>query len=274
VKRDFGQTLLVPPYKGRISPHYNHPLFIQAISNCRKILSDPNSEILLDGRNRVGVATIALGEQSSVQVVIKQFFSRGVIRIKSAIFPSKASRAWRGAAYLLEKKIMTPVPIAYLEKKRRLFLEESFFVAEKVDGAEEIRYIFPQLEHSKLRKLLSSLGQYLSFCHNEGVLHKDLSDGNILVKKDTQGDFKFYLIDTNRIRIKKKIGNMKKVMNLVRLGIPLSHQRFFLESCIGELKFKKYLWFGYKFNKMRYSQWIRIKKLLRLKKIARILRIQ
>jgi serine/threonine protein kinase len=274
MKQEYDQLLSLPPFKGRIKTSYNHPLFVQAISDCSRLLSDQDTEILLDRRNRVGVVALPQQDERKVDIVIKEFRSRGVNLLKSLFLRGKAFKSWRGAVALVEKRIETPPPVAYLEKRKGLFLDQSFFLAERVGGVEEIRFLFPKLPPSELRQLLVSLSQHLSTCHKKGILHRDLSDGNILVRKDKPGEFMFYLIDTNRIRIKKRIGLLSGVKNLIRLGVPLDFQRFFLQHYLGTTHVKRFRWFWYRINKTSYTQFVELKKKLRLRQLAQKLKIQ
>ena len=273
-KKTFGQSLAVPSYKGRIQEVYNTTDFIQAISDCQKLLSDPESEILLDSRNRIGAVSLPLSGQKKMDVVIKEFRTRGVDKLKSLFLPSKAFRAWRGGMALAEKGIDTPHPVAYLEKRKMLFLSQSFFLTERINGVQEIRYLFLGLPPKELQEALVSLGQYLSNCHKKGILHRDLSDGNILVKKEESGEFRFYLIDTNRIRIKERIKPLKRIKNLIRLGVPPGLQRYFLDQYSGKGRIKGFHWFWYRFNKKVYANYVELKKKLRLRQLARKLKIQ
>ena len=175
---------------------------------------------------------------------------------------------------LIERGIDTPPPVAYLERKKGIFLNESFFLAERISGVEEIRFLFTRLLPAKLQKLMASLSQHLSLCHKKGILHHDLSDGNILVRREKSGEYRFYLIDTNRIRIKRRIGLLTGIKNLVRLGIPSELQRPFLDQYLGATPIKKFIWFWYKMNKMTYSNFIELKKKLRLRQLAQKLKIQ
>ncbi len=274
MKQEYDQPLSLPPFKGRIKTSYNHPLFVQAISDCSRLLSDQDTEILLDRRNRVGVVALPQQDGGNVDIVIKDFRSRGVNRLKSLLLRGKAFKSWRGAVALVEKDVETPLPVAYLEKRKGLFLGQSFFLAERVGGIEEIRFLFPKLPPSELRRLLVSLSQHLSTCHKKGILHRDLSDGNILVKKDKQGEFRFYLIDTNRIRIKKRIGLLNGIKSLIRLGVPLDFQRFFLQHYLGTNHVKRFHWFWYRINKTSYTQFVELKKKLRLRQLGQKLKIQ
>jgi len=273
-KKEFGQPLIIKPYKGRIREAYNDPDFIQAIADCHSLLNDSEAEILLDSRNRVGVVTLPFHGQKKVDVVIKEFRSRGVNKLKSLFFSGKAFRAWQGAMVLTERKVDTPPPVACLEKRKALFLDESFFLTERISGVREIRFLFLELQPVELRELLDSLSRHLSLCHERGVLHRDLSDGNILVKKGKSGEFRFFLIDTNRIRIKRRISPLKRMKNLIRLGVPPGNQCYFLEQYSGEDRVKGFLWFWYRFNKMVYSNYVALKKKLRLRQLARKFKIQ
>ncbi len=274
MKQEYDQPLSLHPFKGRIQASYNHPLFVQAISDCSLLLSDQDTEILLDRRNRVGVVALPQQDESKVDIVIKEFRSMGVNLLKSLFLRGKAFKSWRGAAALIEREIETPPPVAYLEKRKGLFLGQSFFLSERVGGVEEIRFLFRKLPPSELRRLLISLSQHLSTCHKKGILHRDLSDGNILVKKDKQGEFRFYLIDTNRIRIKKRIGPLSGIKSLIRLGVPLDFQRFFLQHYLGATHVKRFHWFWYRINKISYTYFVELKKKLRLRQLAQRLKIQ
>ena len=103
-----------------------------------------------------------------------------------------------------------------------------------------------------------------------------MEDGKIRdeVKKKKKGEFRFYLTDTNRIRIKRHIGLLRGVKNLIRLGVPMDSQDFFLKQYLSPKQLKKYLWLWYKMNKMTYSWYIKLKKRLKLKQLARKLKIQ
>jgi len=273
MREEFGLPLDLPLFQGRIHPDYRGGQFLGAISDCRGLLSGPSCEILLDSRNRVGKVELFISETRTRTVVIKEFRTFGVDKLKTAVQPSKASKAWRGASALYLKGFHTSCPVALLEKRTGRFVEQSFFISEMIEDVEEIRFLFPRLEPDKLKELLSALADTLSRIQSEGLLHRDLSDGNILVKRNEEG-YVFYLIDTNRIREKKKVGALRQVKSLVRLGIPRDLQKYFLELHFKTDKLSSLIWFWYRFNKVRFTWIIEVKKKLRLKQIAQKLKIQ
>ncbi len=273
MREEFGLPLDMPPFQGKIHPDYRDSRFLEAIIDCQDLLSSPSCEILLDSRNRVGKVELSISETRTRTVVIKEFRTQGVDKLKSAFHPSKALKAWRGASALYIRGFNTPCPVVFLEKRKGRFIEQSFFLSEMIENVEEIRFLFPRLEPDKLKELLSALADYLSRIQSEGILHRDLSDGNILVKNDGEG-YEYYLIDTNRIREKRKVGDLSQIKSLVRLGIPRDFQKYFLEQHFKTDKLPTFIWFWYRFNKVRFTWIIELKKKLHLKQIAQKLKIQ
>lgn len=273
MKEEFGLPLDIPPFKGKIHPEYRGSVFLDAIYDCQGLFTEPACELLFDGRNRVGKIELFISETRMRTVVIKEFRIQGIDKLKSAIQPSKALKAWRGASALYIKGLRTPHPVAYLEKRSGPFVEQSFFLSAMIEDVEEIRYVFRRLESDRLKEILSALADYLSEIQSEGLLHRDLSDGNILVHKDGEG-YEFYLIDTNRIKEKKKVRALHQVKSMVRLGIPREFQKYFLKQYFKTERLPALIWFWYRFCKLRFTWIIEIKKKLRLRQISQKLKIQ
>lgn len=278
--------LFLGAYKGMIHPDLNDPLLLEALADPESLARTPGAEMLLEGRNKVFAKRLSLSCGGQREVVVKEFSVRGFNRLKSRFLPSKAARAWRGAVALAVKGIPTPKPLAYLERRRRGFLVRCFFLAERVVGLEEIRRFFRELPENSLPALLASLARFLRSCHDAGIKHRDLSDGNILVGKEEAEDagrapsaadtasFRFYLLDTNRIRLRQRLGPLLRVKNLIRLGVPAGLQKFFLAQYFGGNHPPSFLWLWYKLNKTAYTWYVRFKKTLRLRRIAKRLKIQ
>lgn len=269
------RPLFLFPYRGMIQAEWDDPELVETISKPEKLLSYPGAKILLESRNRVGQVPLTLSSGERREIVVKEFSSRGAEKLKSLFRPSKASRAWKGALTLVERGLRTPSPVAYLDKKSTGLVERCFFLAEKVSGGEEVRSLFRNLSPKELRPLLASLGSHLRLCHDLGILHRDLSDGNILVKKGEGEHLDFFFLDTNRIRDRiRKPRRLRRLKNLIRLGVPRSHQHFFLQAYLGKSPLRKSDWLWYRINKDTYAWYVRVKKKLRLRQIARRLRIQ
>jgi serine/threonine protein kinase len=261
-------------YRGKVRAAYDDPVFLEAIRRPEELWSHPGARILATKRNRLGIFRLPLSGGPSKDIVVKEFSSRGVNRLKSLFLPSKAAKAWRGAMALEQRGLKTASAVAYFEKRRQGFVEQSFFLAERIDEAVEIRDLFRSLSLLELDGLLSALAGYLSLCHQKSVLHRDLSDGNVLVKRDEKGDFVFYLLDTNRVCLHRKISRPARVKNLIRLGIPAPLQRPFLKKYFGENPLGTASWVWYRISKSVYTGYVGLKKKLRLRQLARKLGVQ
>lgn len=260
-------------YRGLIAAAYDDPAFLAALTPPEGLGSRSGAEILSEGRNRIVRLPLPLSSGPVADIIVKEFFSRGVNKLKSLILPSKAERAWRGAAALIERGLGTAAPVACLTKKKGGFVERSFFLSERIAGAAEVRGLFRELPSGELEPLLGSLAGFLSTVHAKGILHRDLSDGNVLVRKLDAGRFEFFLLDTNRIRVRRRVGGLSRAKNLIRLGLPASYREDFLVRYFGgPAPALPRLW--YKINKSVFTSYIALKRRLRLRRLARALRIQ
>jgi serine/threonine protein kinase len=265
-------TLDIPPFKGRILSDYDGPVIVNALKECDALLSE--GRILEDSRNRVGVVALPAKAGRTTEFVVKQFRTQGVDKWKSLVLLSKAQKAWRGSLALVKRGFLTPLPVAYLERRTSFFLEQSYFISEYVPDLEEVRGLFRELPHEELTPLLRALASTLARCVRSGILHRDLSDGNVLVEGKGGEPFRFFLLDTNRIRCKRRIGTFKGIKSLIRLGIPPELQRVFIEAYLDRSPVKCVHWLWYRSNKACFTGYIRLKELLKLKKLAQRLKIQ
>jgi serine/threonine protein kinase len=273
-KRRSTRRLVLEPYRGEVSAAFDDPVLIDLLANPEEVWARPETEILFQGRNRVGAVRAVLSNGSGRNLVVKEFSPRGLVRLKSLVQPSKAAKAWRGALALEERGLQTASPAAYLEKRKHGFVERSYFLAARLEGAAEIRGLFRSLPAEEIEPLLAALAAFLRRSHDRGILHRDLSDGNILVGKDERGDPLFYLLDTNRIRVRSRLGGLRRAKNLIRLGVPPADQRFFLGCYFEPGPLGKTPWLWYRLNKTVFAAYIGAKKKLRLRRLARFLRIQ
>jgi hypothetical protein len=267
------RRLVLGPYRGEVGAGFDDPVFIDFLARPEEVWARPESEILFVGRNRVGALRVVLSSGISRDLVVKESSPRGLVRLKSLVQPSKGARAWRGARVLEERGLETASPAAYLEKRKHGLVERSYFFAARVDGAAEVRGLFRDLPAAELEALLAPLAAFLRRCHDRGILHRDLSDGNILVGKDERGGSLFYLLDTNRVRVRSRLGAFRRAKNLIRLGIPRAYQKLFLASYFGP-PLGKAPWLWYRLNKTVFTAYVGAKKKLRLRRIARFLRIE
>lgn len=128
---------------------------------------------------------------------------------------SKASRAYEYAKILKEKGFGTPEPIAYLELKSNGLISDSYFVSKQIPDFRMMREFADGSDITGREDIIEAMGVFVARLHLAGILHLDLSVGNILFKKDEKG-IHFWLVDLNRMRF-CPIGQEKGCKNFERL---------------------------------------------------------
>jgi len=289
----FGVPVRLGAFKGRVHPDYDTPDFLRALSDCHALVFDPAARVLHEKRNRVAAVSIPVSgplsataaadpciagasgaASSAVDAVVKEFRASGFRKIKTLVVSGKAAKAWRGAAACLVRRVPTPLPLAYVERRERGLVAESYFVAARIDDAREVRDLLRTIPPEDLTRLLAALARFLVFAHNQGILHRDLSDGNLLVRSSRPGVYDLFLIDTNRIRVRREVSLLGRVRNLVRLGVPPPYRDDFLRLYLGDRRCGRALRLWYRLNKQWYTGFVAFKRALRLKRLAERLGIQ
>ncbi len=112
---------------------------------------------------------------------------------------SKAKRSYEYATRLIELGMNTPFPVAYFEHFS-FGLKQSYYVSEHLD----YDFDFRVLNHNPLwpdrKEILEQFAAFTFQLHENNINFLDHSPGNTLIEKTSEGAYKFYLIDLNRMR--------------------------------------------------------------------------
>jgi serine/threonine protein kinase len=273
-RRGRGAKISRGGYSGRVHPRYNSEPPQEVLSQGTDLLDLPGVRILESSRNRIGEVFLPSPEGEPIPCILKEFRPRGFDLLKSALIRSKACKAWRGSWSLVEAGVDTAFPIAYLESWSGPFLDHALFFALSVTDAPELRQLLLSNQEESLEPLIERLAAFVKRCHAHGILHRDLSDGNVLVREEGPLSYHFLLLDTNRIRIKKKVGRIRGIKNLIRLGVPDRYQRMFLAAYLEPLPLARWPWLWYRGSKSLFSGYMTFKSKLRIREIIHRLRIQ
>lgn len=260
--------------QGEIVRKFARPEILSWLAEIDKVTGKPKGEVLLDGRNRVVALKLPVVLGGEEEVVVKHFRLRGLAKVRAGLVRSKARRAFYGALALKQAGIATPEPFAYLTKKGRCWTEAEYYIALRVRGKEEVRVLFRTLPEPELLALLRDMARFLRRLHECQFVHRDLSDGNVLASRRAGDSWDFCLLDTNRLRKKKKITRYLGLKTLVRLGIPGRLQSYFIQNYLQTTNLPRLAWLWYRFQKLSYTSWVRAKKFLRLRALAQRLKIQ
>lgn len=185
--------------------------------------------VLRNKRNRVWA--VPAPWDPARRIVVKHFRpARGVRGWLQRFKPNKALRSWNGAHELLRRGLPTPRPIAWLEHPRTPREAESFYLCEAFEGGSSARHAFyafnrgePEFLGIPRAELNSAIASLLVKMHGRGVFFRDLSAGNLLLRRTEEGQVEFALIDTARARIGvKSLSVRKRLADLMRLCHPLA----------------------------------------------------
>jgi len=151
---------------------------------------------IYEKRNKMRSITI-----DSLHVNVKSFKVPNFINQVAYKFfrKSKAERSYNYANILLEKGINTPQPIAYYEFFSPYGIKNSYYFSTHIEYDIMYRTLVSNPDYPQHEKILRAFTHFTYKMHEAGILFKDHSPGNTLIKKN--GDnYDFYLVDLNRMK--------------------------------------------------------------------------
>jgi serine/threonine protein kinase len=163
------------------------------------------------GRNEIRVF-----EHEGLLLNVKRFRTPHIVnRVAYSFFrKSKAARAYENSLRLKELHIEVPLPMAYVECFHFGLLNASYYVSQQCTYPRTLRE-FRATELGDRSQIAEALGLFIAHLHDSGVLHKDLSIGNVLFE-ERDGRLSFCLVDLNRMRF-EPIDMKKGCKNMERL---------------------------------------------------------
>ncbi|MTE27624.1 lipopolysaccharide kinase InaA family protein [Winogradskyella ouciana] len=129
---------------------------------------------------------------------------------------SKAERSFLYAQRLLDSGILTPSPEAYIEYTSLFVFGKSYYISKQLNYDFTIRKLIDEPQCEDYENILRQFTQFTFQLHEKGIHFLDHSPGNTLIKKDGD-DYKFYLVDLNRMEFKTLSYN-ERLANFARLS--------------------------------------------------------
>lgn len=174
-----------------------------------------SGDLFGDGKRNV----IKLFELEGVTVNIKSFKIPHLInKIAYKYFrKSKARRSYEYANRLIENGIGTPQPIAYAENFKLSGLEKSYYISEHLQTELTFRELVLQPDYPDHENILRQFTRFTFDLHQKGIEFLDHSPGNTLIKKGSEGNYHFYLVDLNRMNFHDVMDFDSRMKNFNRL---------------------------------------------------------
>lgn len=175
---------------------HNSKVLKAAVGLVRSISVDNMPEgvaIIYDERNKLYSLQIDQEEYVVKSFKVPIFIQRIVYTF---IRPSKAVRSLRNGLRLYQLHIDNPQPVGAAVEYSGGLLYKSYYVSKKLDEAEDLRDLMNGSQNDP--ELLKMVVDFIVSLHLKGVLHIDLSPGNILKSNRVRGHF--FLVDLNRMK--------------------------------------------------------------------------
>jgi len=205
-------------YKYQINSTYIS--FKRFILNIRNNF-DQNSQTIHKARNELKIINY-----QDQDVVVKSFRVPNLIRrLFYTIF--RDTKAKKSYDYSIKIGDFTPDPIAYMEFYTYGLLADSYFIAQKFEYDFTIREPLLEEHFEDKEKIFASFAEFTFQLHQHGILHKDYSPGNILIRKEGEG-YLFKIVDINRM-VFKELSLEERLKNFNKLWAKDSDLRIIID---------------------------------------------
>ena len=121
--------------------------------------------------------------------------------LKAYYYTKKASKAKRSYEYARKLSGLTPEPIGYIEFYENDLLADSYYISDYFPYDFTMKEVLRDKDVKNRMEVLEAFAAFSVQLHDLGVLHKDYSAGNILIKKEQNG-YIFKIVDLNRMAFK------------------------------------------------------------------------
>jgi len=161
----------------------------------------------------------------------------------SLLHGSPAVRSWRGAQLLQAAGIAVPRPLAVAEQRAAGLVCESFYVSEALLSHTPLNVYWKTQQQPRPRQqrrtFLRALAEFVRTLHAAGLYVGDLKDENVLVEEYEAQQWRFVLVDLDRVTPKGALNQSRRLKNLVQLERTLGRNAsandrlFFLHQYLG-----------------------------------------
>ena len=198
------------------------------VDNPERFLSERESLILKQSEK---ITSVHLPERlvgGGGDVFFKVYRSAGgIAHLKDLVRASRGIRSYRSAIELLERGINTPQPLFGLEYRALVRRDPSYFASSYLTGActldEWVARAFGDGEsaadEATKRSMARALARFVRQVHDLGIYPHDLKAGNIMIDREGEGMWRFFLIDLDNCRIRRRpLSRRPRVRNLMQLN--------------------------------------------------------
>ncbi|MFQ5801290.1 MAG: lipopolysaccharide kinase InaA family protein [Candidatus Methylomirabilales bacterium] len=182
------------------------------------IFSRPGVYLLKDSRT----TTAGLVPSPPGVLFVKRYNYQGWgYALKDLFRASRARRVWIAANSLRMRGIPTPIPCAYLKRRRFRVLLESYLITEEVEGIGLVEFARRPCEPGasvlERRRLARQIAILVRRLHERGISHRDLKGQNIFLRGEGAGRYRPFLVDLDGVWL-GRVSWRRRVRDLARLA--------------------------------------------------------
>lgn len=223
------------PWRLLVAPGWDRPGFAAALAELSFQIEKNAAPLVPPGRHRVDRLPLACGD-ATLDTVVKTYGLQPAWRDRLALQNgTKAERAFRNALRLRAAGVGTPAPLAVAERWEGPRLRESRFVAAFVPGLTDLRAELDRLyakapRCAPLMDLLQAVADAVRAFHDAGLLHHDLGNQNIGLRRDPDSPaapWQVFFLDLNRAQHIANPSPAQRGADLARLDLPSDLLRVF-----------------------------------------------
>ena len=175
---------------------------------------EENGKTLWNKRNKIKIFNVGSEEWNVKSFKVPHLINKLVYRY---FRKSKARRSFEHAQNLLKMKVLTPKPIAFIEKFNPIGLGNSFYVSENLHYDFTFNELFDK-NYPDRENILNQFTVFTFELHEKGIHHFDHSRGNTLIIAKENNQYDFYLIDLNRMKFEDMDYDIR-IKNFDRLSL-------------------------------------------------------
>jgi hypothetical protein len=223
------------PWRFLLAPGRDLPGFAETLAQLPFLIKKQSAPLAPPGRHRVDRLALPCGGET-LDVVVKTYGLQSAWRDRLAVRTgSKAQRAFQNALALRAAGVGTPAPIAVAERWEGARLRESLFVAayasDLTSFRDELNRIYSRAPRcAPLMALLQCVADAVRALHDAGLLHHDLGNQNIGLRRNPDGaaaPWSIYFLDLNRAQAVPDPSPAARGEDLARLDLPSDFLRVF-----------------------------------------------
>ncbi len=191
-----------------------------------ELLTLPKSVSVRDARNLL--RRLRIGE---ADLWLKCFrAAHAVDAVVYAFRAGKSVQSWNKSFALIASGFDVPRPLLGLRRRGMGQGVMGLFGSQHVNAAPLQDLMSATSPEESTKALMQELGMFLARLHDYGFRHRDLRRGNLLIQECADAQFRFFLVDVNRLQRYESLNWIQRIRELERLFLVGPEATWFFEG--------------------------------------------